>query len=85
MSVSQADGRLLKVYPRIGGHPTSAALQQSPANASRAAEQVLDGSMGFSEEATVADSRSSSSFGRPLYSDKIVARGRRGRGFQGGR
>ncbi|KAF4510405.1 hypothetical protein G6O67_002293 [Ophiocordyceps sinensis] len=74
-----ADGRILKVYPKLGGHPPS------QANVPRATEQVVDGTMGFSKDLTGTDSRSSSSSGRPLYSDKIVARGRRGRGFHGGR
>ncbi|KAM4055357.1 pentatricopeptide repeat protein [Hirsutella rhossiliensis] len=79
-----ADGRLLKLYPRIGGHHSSRA---SPPNGPRATEQVVDGTMGFSGDRDLmgAESRSSSSSSRPLYSDKIVARGRRGRGYQGGR
>ncbi|PNY27221.1 Uncharacterized protein TCAP_02843 [Tolypocladium capitatum] len=88
-----ADGRLLKVYPRVGGYQPSASTNSPPANAPngpRAArnttrDQVIDGSMGFSGDLMDADNNSSRSSSRPLYSDKIVAGNRRGRRFQGER
>ncbi|POR37173.1 Uncharacterized protein TPAR_02647 [Tolypocladium paradoxum] len=88
-----ADGRLLKVYPKVGGYQPSASTNSPPANApngpratrNTARDQVIDGSMGFSGDLMDTDNNSSKSSSRPLYSDKIVAGNRRGRGFQRGR
>ncbi|KND92810.1 hypothetical protein TOPH_02515 [Tolypocladium ophioglossoides CBS 100239] len=88
-----ADGRLLKVYPKVGGYQPSTSTNLPPANApngpratrNTTRDQVIDGSMGFSGDLMDADNNSSNSSSRPLYSDKIVAGNRRGRGFQRGR
>ncbi|KEY64280.1 hypothetical protein S7711_06326 [Stachybotrys chartarum IBT 7711] len=92
----QADGRLIKVFPKPGGYqpPSSTSSNHPPSNAPngpRASrgpnkttnDQVVDGSQGFSD---LIDTRPSSGSGaRPLYSDQIVAGNRRGRGSQRGR
>lgn len=89
----QADGRLLKVYPKIGGYQPSTSTNSPPANApngpratrNATRDQVIDGTMGFSADLMDTENISSNSSSRPLYSDKIVSGYRRGRGFQRGR
>ncbi|KAK2604854.1 hypothetical protein N8I77_007750 [Diaporthe amygdali] len=79
-----ADGRILHVYPKVGGPPTSP-LRAPRAPASQGNGVLVDGSMGF-EPMQVEDSTSTG-----LYSDDLVgstntpAHNRRGRGFRGGR
>lgn len=71
----QADGQVLKVYPKIGGLPSS--------SSNRAAkdigkDQIIDGSLGFPDPNQK----------HQLYSDRLVGGGnsnRRGRGGQRGR
>ena len=68
---SQADGRLLKVYPKIGGG-------QSSTNVTPAADDyIVDGSMGFPDP----DQK------HQLYSDRMIGGNakKRGRGGQRGR
>ena len=93
----QADGRLIKVYPKPGGYqPSKTAPTNAPsgprASQSRrgnASDQVVDGSMGFPETRgrgdVVSASQNTSGGDRALYSDKIVSGSRRGRGGQRGR
>ncbi|KAJ6786563.1 hypothetical protein PWT90_07321 [Aphanocladium album] len=74
-----ADGRLLKVYPKVGGYQ---AAVSKPARG-----QVVDGSMGFGGGGNVMQSVSgnnSSSNGSDLFSDKMIA-GANKRGGRGGR
>lgn len=79
-----ADGRVLHVYAKVGGPPTSPA-RGSRASASQGNGVLVDGSMGF-EPMQVEESSSTG-----LYSDDLVsstttqAYNRRGRGFRGGR
>ncbi|CAM1502841.1 Fc.00g076170.m01.CDS01 [Cosmosporella sp. VM-42] len=95
-----ADGRLIKVYPKIGGgYQSPSAAERSnepPSNApngprsSRPAknDQIIDGSMGFAD-LTANGTNGASPKNDRLYSDKLVGGGnggnRRGRGFQRGR
>ncbi len=90
LTPSQADGRLIKVFPKIGGYQTPADNSKAPANApngpratrNNTKDQVVDGSMGFSADLTQSDNSLASRTSKPLYSDKIVAGNQRGRGFQ---
>lgn len=77
-----ADGRMLKVYPKIGGTKASSAPRDAPTGPrAMANDQVVDGTMGFPEP----DER--------LYSDRMVGRdsrngfdnrrGREGQGYRG--
>ncbi|KAJ6444653.1 LOW QUALITY PROTEIN: pentatricopeptide repeat protein [Purpureocillium lavendulum] len=92
-----ADGRILKVYAKPGTYASSASANTTaaPANApngpraTRAAtsrDQVVDGRLGFSDDLMDTDRAASSkaSTRQPLYSDKLIAGNRRGRG-RGGR
>ncbi|KAI3398485.1 hypothetical protein diail_9167 [Diaporthe ilicicola] len=84
---SQADGRVLHVYAKIGGPPTSPvrAPRAPRAPASQGNGVLIDGSLGF-EPMQVEDSSNTG-----LYSDDLVGStntqsyNRRGRGFRGGR
>ena len=96
--ITQADGRVIKIYPKIGGYqqPTAtnnnnaASSNGAPANAPTgprsARNQVVDGTMGFGIDVT----RNSGGGGNNgsgvggLYSDKMISSGRRG-GGRGGR
>ncbi|PHH84492.1 hypothetical protein CDD83_1856 [Cordyceps sp. RAO-2017] len=87
-----ADGRLLKVYPKIGGNhqaPAAAAPSQiiTPPSGPRAfriptRDDLICGSLAYSRDLMEVDNHSSSSSSRPLYSDSIVARNRLGRDFK---
>ncbi|OAQ68201.1 pentatricopeptide repeat protein [Pochonia chlamydosporia 170] len=89
-----ADGRVLKIYPKVGGYQASASdrSNEPPANApsgpksSKAStrDQVVDGSMGF-PDLMDADGKTNSSGNNRLYSDKMVGGNKRGRGFQRGK
>ncbi|KJZ76033.1 hypothetical protein HIM_04489 [Hirsutella minnesotensis 3608] len=87
-----ADGRLLKVYPKIGGYQPSTpstAAPTGPANGTVASrnpprERVADSGVGCTTDLFGDKSNSLGGPGRPLYSDKIVARNQRGRGFRRG-
>ncbi|KAH7313306.1 hypothetical protein B0I35DRAFT_434832 [Stachybotrys elegans] len=93
-----ADGRIIRVWAKAGGSNAAngSTVSNPPANApsgprgasrpnkQSTSDNVIDGSMGFSD-AMETDVVSSSNT-RPLYSDRMVAGGnRRGRGFQRGR
>ncbi|TQV92568.1 RNA-binding protein, rrm type [Cordyceps javanica] len=77
-----ADGRILKVYPKVGGYQPSSS---SGTYQQQRTGQVIDGSMGFAGGEAV-QSISSNSTGADLFSDRMVAgkRGSRG-GRRGGR
>lgn len=81
----QADGRVIKVYPNPQGYQP----EPTPRQESRpvAQNQVVDGSLGFTEgsadTASGGYSSGGGSGGGGLYSDSLVAR--RGRGVRGGR
>lgn len=81
---SQADGRVLHVYAKVGGPPTSP-VRAPRAPASQGNGVLVDGSLGF-EPMQVEDSSNAG-----LYSDDLVGStgsqsyNRRGRGFRGGR
>ncbi|KAG5969631.1 hypothetical protein E4U55_002037, partial [Claviceps digitariae] len=90
-----ADGRVIKLYPKVGGHkpfiPTT--QNEPPANAPSGPkstniaprEQVVDGKMGFPESATNADAQSHSIGSTRLYSDNLERGNRSGSGiFQRG-
>ncbi|OAA44865.1 hypothetical protein NOR_03619 [Metarhizium rileyi] len=90
-----ADGRLIKIYPKVGGYQASGIERNNepPANApsgpksSKASnrDQVVDGSMGF-PDLMDTDGRSNNPTGNSrLYSDKMVGGNKRGRGPQRGR
>jgi hypothetical protein len=77
-----ADGRVLKIYPKIGGNRTSAAIatannnKHTQAKGNNTREQVVDGSMGFPEP------------NQRLHSDRMLrndGQGGRGRKNQRGR
>ncbi|KAI7780132.1 hypothetical protein LA080_016321 [Diaporthe eres] len=80
-----ADGRVLHVYAKVGGPPTSPARAAPRAPASQGNGVLVDGSLGF-EPMQVEESSNTG-----LYSDDLVgstttqAYNRRGRGFRGGR
>lgn len=82
---SQADGRVLHVYAKVGGPPTSPARAAPRGPASQGNGVLVDGSLGF-EPMQVEDSSNTG-----LYSDDLVnptntqSYNRRGRGFRGGR
>ncbi|KAL1874272.1 hypothetical protein Daus18300_003636 [Diaporthe australafricana] len=79
-----ADGRVLHVYAKVGGPPTSP-VRAPRAPASQGNGVLVDGSLGF-EPMQVEDSSNAG-----LYSDDLVGStntqsyNRRGRGFRGGR
>ncbi|KAM3563844.1 hypothetical protein ARSEF4850_002143 [Beauveria asiatica] len=87
-----ADGRILKVYPKVGGYQhsvgSSTGQQQSLSKGGRQQrnEQVVDGTMGFAGGdlmQSVAGHNSKQS--GDLFSDKMIAGGRRaGRGGRRG-
>ncbi|OAQ95037.1 pentatricopeptide repeat protein [Purpureocillium lilacinum] len=91
-----ADGRILKIYAKPGGYSSPSNTASPPANApngpraTRAAssrDHVVDGRMGFENDLMDTDKGSLSSRAstrQPLYSDKLIAGNRRGRG-RGGR
>ncbi|POS73452.1 hypothetical protein DHEL01_v208154 [Diaporthe helianthi] len=80
-----ADGRVLHVYAKVGGPPTSPARAAPRAPALQANGVLVDGSLGF-EPMQVEESSSTG-----LYSDSLIgpagpqSNNRRGRGFRGGR
>ncbi len=95
----QADGRIIKIYPKIGGYqPTpapsnnTATPSSAPANAPTgprsSRNQVVDGSMGFGIDVTRntggGGGGGSGSGGGDLFSDRMISSsGRRGRGNRG--
>ncbi|KAM5345526.1 hypothetical protein ACJ41O_011387 [Fusarium nematophilum] len=90
-----ADGRIIKVYPKIGISQATS-NSKAPINApsgprgSRGAkgntnDNIVDGSMGFPDLMDTSTSNGSSSRTDQLYSDKLVGGNRRGRGGQRGR
>lgn len=84
-SSSQADGRVLHVYSKVGGPPTSPARATPRAAALQGNGVLVDGSMGF-EPMQVEESSNTG-----LYSDDLMGSAstqsynHRGRGFRGGR
>jgi len=89
-----ADGRLLKVYPKIAGLKTNAPERNNapPKNAPSGPrssrngavnDQVVDGSMGFPDLIRSGDARQPQEK-KSLYSDRLVGSGRRGQGSQRG-
>ncbi|KAG8166203.1 hypothetical protein KVR01_004755 [Diaporthe batatas] len=80
-----ADGRVLHVYAKVGGPPTSPARAAPRAPAPQGNGVLVDGSLGF-EPMQVEESSSTG-----LYSDNLMgpastqSHNRRGRGFRGGR
>ncbi|KAF4991738.1 hypothetical protein FDECE_13939, partial [Fusarium decemcellulare] len=85
-----ADGRVLKVYPKIG-NSQGPSNNNAPSNApsgprsSRAPkantnENIIDGSMGFPDLMDTSTTNGPSSRSNQLYSDKLVGGNRRGRG-----
>ncbi|KAH7001847.1 hypothetical protein EDB80DRAFT_719300 [Ilyonectria destructans] len=94
-----ADGRLIKVYPKLGGYqatekanppanaPSGPRGSRAGKNATNNNESVVDGSMGFPDlmDASTANTNGSSSRSDRLYSDRLVNGNRRGRGNQRGR
>ncbi|KAJ4162470.1 hypothetical protein NW754_013898 [Fusarium falciforme] len=90
-----ADGRIIKVYPKIGGTqatPSSNAPSNAPSGP-RSTRQpkpnnndsIVDGSMGFPDLMDTSNTNGNSSRSDQLYSDKLVGGNRRGRGGQRGR
>ncbi|KJK76663.1 hypothetical protein H634G_07704 [Metarhizium anisopliae BRIP 53293] len=87
-----ADGRVIQIYPKVGGHQTSTTANEPPANAPSGPksskvstrDQVVDGSMGFPDPMDTNGSTNWAGNNR-LYSDRMVAGNKRGRGFQRGR
>ncbi|RGP70509.1 hypothetical protein FLONG3_7430 [Fusarium longipes] len=91
--LSQADGRIIKVYPKLGA-PTNTSISNPPRDAPIGPrnnrtnrlnkDNVIDGSMGFPDlmrtSATTESSRNNQ-----LYSDNLVGSSRRGRGGPRGR
>lgn len=93
LSNVQADGRVIKMYPKIGGYkPPASQRNELPSDApsgpkntkTATRDQVVDGSMGFPDLMN-ADARHNSAGNSRLYSDKMVGANRRGRGHQRGR
>ncbi|KAF7560312.1 hypothetical protein G7046_g3831 [Stylonectria norvegica] len=84
-----ADGRLIKVYPKLGGYqsPSSPERHNPPANAPNGPratrDNVVDGSLGFPDLMDAPSTNGSSSKGDRLYSDRLVGGPRRGRGYRG--
>lgn len=74
----QADGRVIKVYPNPQGYQPEPSRQESRPVAQN---QVIDGSLGFTEGGADAQSGGYSSGNGGLYSDSLV--GGRGRGVRG--
>ncbi|KHO00837.1 uncharacterized protein MAM_01615 [Metarhizium album ARSEF 1941] len=96
-ALPQADGRVIKIYPKVGGYPASAADQtnEAPANApsgprsslASARDQVVDGSMGFPDlmDTNGSTPAAGNNHSNRLYSDRMVGGSKRGRAFQRGR
>ncbi|KAL2680776.1 hypothetical protein Neosp_008379 [[Neocosmospora] mangrovei] len=91
----QADGRIIKVYPKLGATqatPSNNAPSNAPSGP-RSTRQpkpnnndtIVDGSMGFPDLMDTAKTNGNSSRSDQLYSDKLVGGNRRGRGGQRGR
>ncbi|KAI9167355.1 RNA-binding protein [Paramyrothecium foliicola] len=85
-----ADGRIIKVYQKIGGGRSSPAAAASPLNpptgprsSRNNPDRPANGSNGAAD-LTATNNAGDPTNGR-LYSDRIVAGNRRGRGFQRGR
>lgn len=74
----QADGRVIKVYPNPQGYQPEAAPRHEAHPAAQ--NQVIDGTLGFTEGAADASSGGYASGGGGLYSDSLVGRGRVARG-----
>ncbi|KAG5920307.1 hypothetical protein E4U42_006249 [Claviceps africana] len=82
-----ADGRVIKLYPKIGGYkaPIPSAQNEPPANAptgpkgtsTATRDQFVDGSMGFPDLVNDPGAQTPSAASPRLYSDNI-ARGNRG-------
>lgn len=88
-NIFQADGRIIKVYPKPGGYKA----RDSPFSgrqASSTRDQVVDGSLGFPDrdlmdaENVPPPPRSSSRLHYAGEGHKHAAVNRRGRGFQKG-
>ncbi|KAJ4018954.1 hypothetical protein NW752_004699 [Fusarium irregulare] len=87
-----ADGRIIKVYPKLGSSAssmTSSAPRDAPsgprgnrANRFNAKDNVVDGSWGFTDLMQTAVTNGSRD--SQLYSDDLVGGNRRGRGPKGG-
>ncbi len=84
---SQADGRILSVYAKVGNTPSV----QTPTRASSDNDMVVDGSYGFDDPTETGPSTTKQPptgpaagvGGSGLYSDNLVKGGRWGRGFSG--
>ncbi|KAJ4264769.1 hypothetical protein NW762_005012 [Fusarium torreyae] len=92
-----ADGRIIKVYPKLGAPSNTAATNTNNApknapsgprgtraNKANANDNIVDGSMGFPDLMDTSTTNGSSR-NNQLYSDKLVSGNRRGRGGQRGR
>ncbi|KAH7127681.1 hypothetical protein EDB81DRAFT_809822 [Dactylonectria macrodidyma] len=94
-----ADGRLIKVYPKLGGYqapekatpppnaPSGPRGSRTSKNAANNNDNFVDGSMGFPDlmDTSTPNTNGSSSRSSQLYSDRLVNGNRRGRGNQRGR
>lgn len=84
----QADGRVIKIYPKVGGQkPQPSNPSPTPTTNRRAEDQIVDGTMGFPEDLmnTKTATTIPSNGNRLSSNDKSAAPNRRGRGFQRGR
>ncbi|KAF4968490.1 hypothetical protein FSARC_4115 [Fusarium sarcochroum] len=88
-----ADGRVIKVYPKLGAPSNTTPSNNAPKNApsgprgtraNKANDNIVDGSMGFPDLMDTSTTNGSSR-NNQLYSDKLVGGNRRGRGGQRGR
>ncbi|KAF5672861.1 hypothetical protein FHETE_3580 [Fusarium heterosporum] len=94
-----ADGRIIKVYPKLGAPSSTSPSNNAPSAAPNNApsgprstrmnrysnnDNVVDGSMGFPDLMNTSTTNGSSRSNQ-LYSDKLVGGNRRGRGGQRGR
>ncbi|KAF4441504.1 hypothetical protein F53441_12017 [Fusarium austroafricanum] len=90
-----ADGRIIKVYPKLGAPSSTTTSNNAPKNApsgprgnrgnrANANDNIVDGSMGFPDLMDTSTTNGSSR-NNQLYSDKLVGGNRRGRGGQRGR
>jgi hypothetical protein len=82
MLSSQADGRVLRVFPNPQGYQPPAEPPQPEARPFAQA-QFIDGTMGFPEGASDISSGDHSGGGGGLYSDSLVSRTGRGMSVRG--
>ncbi|KAL2155838.1 hypothetical protein VTH82DRAFT_580 [Thermothelomyces myriococcoides] len=89
-----ADGRVLRVYPKVGNTPSVTSTQTAAARPPPDNDVVMDGSYGFDDPMDTDVNNTgrqpptgpAAGVGGKLYSDSMVSANRRGRGFgKGGR